>query len=234
MGVFEGETDNVFGSAESINSMKATFDMYMEDPMYDKFCLLNYRDAKPDAPLECSLPTTPLTAYYASSWDSEMASSVIETLKDSETVETFNSLSLCYALDLFCDQVPTDTSPRDIQLVLGSFANITSITEKWDMKGELVEDFEQVTELISYLVRLDILRGGLIFGYDNNFSVENPKSKYSRGVFAWGAPLDLDGNSELTDGTISGGRTLEETEFVTEVSGDEPSSLFEKVSNFFG
>jgi len=229
--VFEGETDNVFGSAKSINSMKETFDMYMDDPDYDKFCLLNYRDAKPDASeLECSLPTTPLIAYFASSWDSEMVSAVIETLKDPEVVDTFNALSLCYALDLFCDQTPEDTTPQDIQLVLGLFTNVTAITSTWDMKGELVEDFEQVTELVSYLVQLDILRGGLIFGYDNNFSLENPKSKYSRGVFAWGAPLNLDGDLELTDGNI----TIEE-ELDAASKREEDDAIFKEyiLENFF-
>jgi len=226
--VFEGETDNVFGSADSINDMKKTFDLYMDDPDYDKFCVLNYRDAQPDASdLECSLPTTPLIAYFASSWDSEMAGAVIETLKDTEFVDTFNDLSLCYALQLFCDQVPDDASPEDIQRVVALFTNVTAITSTWDMKGELVEDFEQVTELMSYLMQLDILRGGLIFGYDSNFSIDNPRSKYSRGVFAWGAPLDIDGD---LDGNIT-----VDVEQDAESKREEDNALFKEyiIENFF-
>jgi len=226
--VFEGETDNVFGSADSIKDMKKTFDLYMDDPDYDKFCVLNYRDAKPDASdLECTLPTTPLIAYFASSWDSEMAGAVIETLKDTEFVDTFNDLSLCYALQLFCDQVPDDTSPQDIQRVVALFTNVTAITSTWDMKGELVEDFEQVTELMSYLIQLDILRGGLIFGYDSNFSIDNPRSKYSRGVFAWGAPLDIDGD---LDGNIT-----VDVEQDAESKREEDNEVFKEyiIENFF-
>lgn len=228
--VFEGETDDVFGSAESINDMKESFDLYMNDPDYDKFCVLNYREAKPDASdLGCSLPVTPLIAYFASSWDSEMAGAVIEALKDSDFVDAFNALSLCYALQLFCDQVPDEVAtPENIGRVVELFSNVTAITDAWDMKGELVEDFGQVTELMSYLVQLDVLRGGLIFGYDKNFSVENPRSKYSRGVFAWGAPLDIDGD---LDGNI----TINDDEQDEDSKREEDNEVFKAyiLENFF-
>jgi hypothetical protein len=57
------------------------------------------------------------------------------------------------------------------------------------MEGELVEDYNQVTELASYLIQVDVFKGLVDFGYDLGFSANNPVSYYSRGIVFWGGPL---------------------------------------------
>ena len=195
--VFEGETpDGVFGSADSIKAMKEAFDLFLEDQEYDQYCKMSYGvNATTNATeASCDLPITPLLAYYASEWDTEMVASVIEELKDPEKVELFNELALCYTLNQFCELVPEDVPPEQIQWAISLGQNLTTISSTWDMKGELVQNFQQVTELATYLIQVDIFRGTVIFGYDENFGLENPISQYSRGILLWGSPLNIRGD----------------------------------------
>jgi hypothetical protein len=187
--VFEGETpEGVFASANSIAAMKEAFDLFLEDQDYDEYCKLNYNTPNSTT---CELPITPLLAYYASSWDSDMVATVIEELKDPDNVELFNNLALCYTLGQFCELVPEDVTPEEVAWAIELGANLTAISSAWDMKGDLVEDFDQVTELASYMIQLDVYRGRVIFGYDTNFSIENPVSQFSRGILTWGGPLNV-------------------------------------------
>ena len=58
------------------------------------------------------------------------------------------------------------------------------------MKGDLVQNFTQVTELASYLIQVDVYKGFVDFGFDKGFSAANPVSDYSRGIVYWGGPLE--------------------------------------------
>jgi len=201
--VFEGENDQgVFGSAESISAMKEAFDLFLDDQEYDSYCKLSYDNPNST---ECELPITPLVAYYASEWDTAKVGIVIDQLKDPDNVQLFNDLALCYTLGQFCELIPEDVTQEEIEWAIEFGMNLTSIVSKWDMKGELVEDFGQVTELVSYMIQLDVYRGSVIFGYDTNFSTENPVSQFSRGILFWGGPLnvrdDIEGGDEDGDTT---------------------------------
>ena len=77
-------------------------------------------------------------------------------------------------------------------------ADVDSITSKFDMQGELVDNFNQVTELASYLIQVDIFKGFVDYGFDTGFSSDNPISMYSRGIVYWGGPLETR-NVSLTD-----------------------------------
>eukprot|EP01082_Thalassiosira_pseudonana_P011165 g10693.t1 g10693 contig4:2350344-2354045(-) len=190
--VFEGESPSgLFGSAEAIDGMKDAYDIFMEDPGFKDYCQLDYRTPLPDntTERECTPPLTPLLMYYASEWDDEKVAAVIEELKDPENVELFNSLALCVIQGAYCDLVP-DISTEDQIWAAMLGKNISDITSTWDMKGELVSNFTQVTELASYLVQVDLFKGLVDFGYDKNFSSENQISQFSRGIVFWGAPLE--------------------------------------------
>ena len=222
--VFEGETDEgVFGSASAIQEMKDAFDLFIEDQDYDMYCKLKYdstnsmmtNGTNSTTPTEtpCDLPITPLVAYYASSWDTEMVTAAIEELKVPENVDLFNQVALCYTRGLYCELVPEGITQEQIQWAVELGSNLTAITSTWDMKGELVEDFNQVTELAAYLLKVDIFRGTVIFGYDTKFSVENPKSAYSRGILLWGGPLNVRGDLDDTDNSTN---TVEDDDAKTE------------------
>jgi hypothetical protein len=183
----------VFGSAESIAAMKAAYDIFLSDPGYAGHCLLDYRawpgmpggGAADDATAEeeeeegrkCIPPLTPLSMYYASEWDAEMVSAVINELKDPAKLEIFNSLALCFARGQYCEQVINDVSPEDAIWATVLTSNITSITSKFDMGGDMVEDYDQVTELASYLIKVDVFKGFVDYGFDLGFSADNPVSQ---------------------------------------------------------
>ena len=187
--VFESETpEGLFGSAESIEAMKEAFDIFLDDEGYEEYCLLDYSDDDGASP-ECRTPLSPLTMYYASSWDSEKVASVIESLKDPERRDLFNLLGLCYVYQLNCDRVP-ELTPEEALFASTLGLTTVEIVSTWDMKGELVENFTQATELASYLVQIDVFKRYVDFGYDKDFSIDNQKSQYSRGVLYWGGPLD--------------------------------------------
>jgi hypothetical protein len=197
--VYESQTaEGLFGSAESIEAMKDAFDIFTDDERFADWCLLDYiTPLAENATRECDVPLTPLRMYFASEWDSEMVTTLMEQLKDPEKVATFNTLALCYITGLYCDLVPNTTSTDDISWAIALGTNITSVTDSWDMKGDLVENYTQATEFASYLLQVDVFKGIVDFGYDKGFSVENPVSKFSRGIIFWGGPLENQ-ESELT------------------------------------
>ena len=189
--VFEAETPTgLFGSAESISAMKQAYDIFYQDETFQDYCLLDYRTPLANGTeRQCNAPLTPLVMYYPSEWDSEKVAVVIEQLKVPENLEKFNNLALCTIQGLYCELVADASFPDQIWAgMLGK--NISEITATWDMKGNLVENFTQVTELASYLIQIDLFKGLVDFGFDKTFSAETPVSYYSRGIVFWGAPLE--------------------------------------------
>jgi len=199
--VFEAEEGNdagLFGSAAAIEGMKDAYDIFTDDPGFRDYCYLDYQKNATDPP--CRPPLTPLTMYYASEWDDAKAASIIEELKDPAKVEKFNSLALCFVKELYCDpELQTTIKPEDIAWAMQLGADIESMTSKFDMEGPLVQNYQQVTELASYLMKVDIAKGAVDFGYDKGFSAENPKSSYSRGIVFWGGPLQDRNQSTAVD-----------------------------------
>ena len=198
----EGNDQGVFSSKESIEGMKEAYDLFLLDPKFKDQCWLDYRNKTiPDDERQCQMPLTPLAMYYASEWDEDKVANVIEQFKDPEKMEQFNDISLCLVRGLYCDllqELIQDTSAEDIASITQLGADVDSITSKFDMQGELVENFNQVTELASYLIQVDIFKGFVDYGFDSGFSSDNPISMYSRGIVYWGGPLETR-NVSLTD-----------------------------------
>ena len=115
--------------------------------------------------------------YYASEWDETKVASVITQLSDSERVEQFNELAVCYIQGRYCENVDNTTSPDDVAWAVGLGANVSSIVSKWDMEGEMVQNYQQVTELASYLKQVDVFRCAVDYEFDTGFSVANPVSQ---------------------------------------------------------
>lgn len=190
--VYESEApEGVFGSVESIEGMKDSFDIFLEDEEFSNWCILDYRtELATNATRGCMTPLTPLVMYYASTWDSEKVAIVIEQLKDPTKLTILNDLAGCLTLGLRCDQLTSSTTQDDVAWVTAMTKNITSITSTWDMKGILVENYTQVTELASHLLKVDIFKGLVDFGFDEGFNADNPVSHFSRGILSWGGPLE--------------------------------------------
>lgn len=208
--VYEAETDaGVYGTRESIQAMKDAFDIFWLDERFPDWCLLDYRTLiASNTTRKCSTPLTALSMYYASTWDSDRVDSIIETLKDDEKVATYNSLALCESRGLYCELVPNTTTDEERAFTRELTSNITSRVLSWDMRGELIENITQGTELAAHLLKVDIFKGLVDFGFDKQFSVENQKSKFSRGIIFWGGPLD----GQETDLTAEEKEVLEEGE----------------------
>mmetsp|Transcript_41002 Transcript_41002/g.67287 ORF Transcript_41002/g.67287 Transcript_41002/m.67287 type:complete len:997 (-) Transcript_41002:632-3622(-) len=215
--VFEADTEKtktgVFGTAASIEGMKDAYDIFLDDPEFNKYCMVDYQKVLAvNETRGCRQPLTPLAMYYASEWNETQVAAVIEQLKDPTKVKLFNSLALCLIQGLYCDEGET-ISAEDREWALQLAGSITSITSKWDMEGELVEKHEQVTELASYLIQVDVFKGFVDFGFDAGFSAENPVSQFSRGIVFWGGPL------EARDPTLTS--TEDEEEELEDAEGDQ-------------
>ncbi|KAL3943277.1 MAG: hypothetical protein SGBAC_002648 [Bacillariaceae sp.] len=189
--VYESETPNgVFGSRESIQAMKDSFDVFLQDEAFPDWCLLDYRTSVAEgATRGCATPLTPLRMYYASAWDPMLVKSIMDELNQDGRIKLFNSLSVCTSLGLYCELIPESTTQADIEWTTNMASNIKTVTASWDMKGDLVTDYTQATEFATYILQLDSFKGLLDVGYDKGFSSENPVSQYSRGMIHWGGPL---------------------------------------------
>jgi hypothetical protein len=196
--VFESDTPaGVFGSESAIAAMKESFDLFMLHEDYDQYCLLKYPNlgssdnSTVDAQPFCDTPLTPLTFYYAAEWDEAKVASVLEELKTPGNIEIFNQLALCYTRGLYCELIDQGSLDQaDIAWALGLEADLSEITQHWDMSGELVPNITQATELAAYLKQIDVYKGLVDFGFDKGFGVDNLLSVYSRGVVLWGGPLE--------------------------------------------
>eukprot|EP00526_Cylindrotheca_closterium_P002020 CAMPEP_0113628530 /NCGR_PEP_ID=MMETSP0017_2-20120614/14784_1 /TAXON_ID=2856 /ORGANISM="Cylindrotheca closterium" /LENGTH=1069 /DNA_ID=CAMNT_0000538841 /DNA_START=11 /DNA_END=3220 /DNA_ORIENTATION=+ /assembly_acc=CAM_ASM_000147 len=226
--VYESEApEGVFGSAEAIEGMKDTFDIFLEDEEFSNWCTLDYRTAlAKNATRDCMPPLSPLAMYYASTWDSEKVAVMIEQLKDPTKLNILNDLAGCLTLGLRCDQLTNATTQADVAWVTAITTNITSIASTWDMKGSLVENYTQVTELASYLLQVDIFKGLVDFGFDKGFDTDNPVSQFSRGILYFGGPLEnqtSDSDADDSRKAIVFDRYLEEMD--TEADADRFSFL---------
>jgi len=184
--------------------MKDAYDIFMNDPGYKDYCLLNYPRNQSliteNTTLECTAPLTPLLMYYASYWDSAAVADVIEELKDPAKVDLLNRVGVCAIPEAYCP--PTifeNITLQEIMSALQFGMMVQNITSTWDMKGDLIENITQATELASYLVLVDLYAGVVDFGFDKTFSAENPASQYSRGILFWGGPYINRNTSGLSE-----------------------------------
>jgi len=185
----------VFGSRESIEGMKDAYEIFLDDADYAAYCELDYRAnltalGLTEAERPCTPPLTPLSMYYASRWDEAQVQGVLDALADPARVELFNALALCVIRDQYCELLPADASPDDVAWARRLGRDVADITRYWDLEGDLVENYPQVTELAAVLMQLDVFKGTVDFGFDKEFSAENPVSQYSRGIVFWGQPLE--------------------------------------------
>ena len=192
--------------------MKDAYDIFLDDPGYKDYCLLNYPSGNQFIPVgqssvtenstvECTVPITPLLMYYASYWDPNAVAEVIDELKDPANVEVLNRVGVCASPTAFCPPQIKETFTFQEQLYAFQFgAKVWNITSTWDMKGDnMIDNITQATELAAYLLRADVYAGFVDFGFDQTFSVDNPASQYSRGILFWGGPYSNRNTSGLSD-----------------------------------
>lgn len=193
--VWESETETgVFGDVDSIAAMKEGLALFQDQEDYEKYCARSYETREEDSTYACAVPITTLRMYYASSWNFDTVESVMTQLQDESKVNLYNSVALCIEYGRYCELIPPSITDDDKAWAASLYANITSITDTWDGSGSLVseEELDNVTLFAAYLMQLPTQKGLLDFGFDKNFSVENPFSLYSRAILSWGGPLDME------------------------------------------
>jgi hypothetical protein len=134
----------------------------------------------------------------------DIAQSVIDTLMMDfpANVIRYNAVALCVEFNVLCERVPPQyNTTEDFAWALALNAEISSLTNEWDGKGPLQEPFlDQISLFCAYMQQLITKKGLMDFGFDKEFSIDNPVSKYSRAILTWGGPLALtDTNTEPDD-----------------------------------
>lgn len=195
--VYEAESeDGVFGTRESIEGMKESLALFQNDPMYESYCWKQYETVVEDddtttTTSKCRPALSSLSMYYASSWDADVAESIIQQLQEPGNIDRYNDVALCVEFNLLCEFLAlTNYTDSDLEWARSLNADITSMTSSWDGKGELAEDLQQVTRFALYMMELNTKRGFVDFGFDKNFNLTNPVSMFSRAVLLWGGPLE--------------------------------------------
>jgi hypothetical protein len=202
--VFEAETDGgVFGSVESLQGMSEALTLFTENANYQDFCWKKY---SPDGTSECRVPLSVLNIYYTSFWDVDIAQSIIDTLMMDypANVIRYNAVALCVEFGKLCERVPPEyNTQEDFDWALALNAEISLLTDAWDGEGSLQEEsLDQISLFCAYMQQLITKKGLMDFGFDKEFSIDNPISKYSRAVLLWGGPLalnDTDTDTETDD-----------------------------------
>jgi len=190
---FESEQPGVgvFGTRTSIEAMKKAVDLFSEDINYSQYCQIDYRRASlTNTKPKCVPPLSALNMYYSNTtWDSILIQESLNELKNHpERMELLTSTILCVNNQTACKLEGTE---EEIQWAEKLSFRLIRITLKWDGEGGLVNNITEATEFASYLLKIPALKGFIDFSYDQEFSVENPISMYSRAIILWGAPLNL-------------------------------------------
>jgi len=138
--------------------------------------------------------------YYPSKWDSELATWVVNELKDN--IDLFNDIAYCAEYGVFCNAL-TDAQTQNITWGYTVSTALTTIMSKWDGEGDLVADPDEVTEFAAYMKLLKTRSFYVDFYFDKKFSITNQQSAYTRTMIYYGYPLaggcDSGKNKEDTD-----------------------------------
>lgn len=202
--VWESETTTgVFGDVGSIAAMKEGLALFQDNEDYEKYCYRSYETRDADSDYKCDVPISALKMYYASSWDFDTVDIVMSQLQDESKVELYNSVALCVEYNQYCELIPSSVSDDDVAWAAAFYGNITSIIDTWDGSGDIVSEdqLDKVTLFGAHLMKIITKKGVLDFGYDKDFTIDNPVSLYSRAILSWGGPLEMEGDDDDPDKT---------------------------------
>lgn len=187
--IYEAEKGSGLLTKDNIEMMRAAENMFASHEHAADWCLTEYEEPGPEAVGVCSKPRSMLNIYYASAWDSPAASAVIAALKEDGALARFNSVSFCAEYFMGCDMLTEEQVANDVPWAYGISQQISAVTDTWDGVGTLTEDVDGVTEFVAYM-NLLLTRAHLVnFYLDNDFSLDNLQTKFTRSITLWGGPL---------------------------------------------
>lgn len=226
--VFEAENDKgLFGSKESIEAMNEAVVLFSKHEDFEQYCqlrlLVNTTEGGRNT-TSCTKPVSPLNMYYSSDWDSTTAQFVIDELANPKRVELLNTLTICVRFGVSVCGVDLEAiPPEEYSAFVKLSAAIEKMTNSFNGGSDtMVQNFTQVTLLAASMLQVTALKSYVDFGFDKEFSVDNPKSMFSRSLLVWGGPY-----SNIS-GVIDEDTTADELEELEEERNDRDDKQLKK------
>jgi len=193
--VFEAKTDaGVFGTRSGISILKAAEDMFYQNPAFPDYCKLVYDDS---GNATCERPLSAMNSYYASAWNSTIVQRVIHELSSPEKADLYNSVGPCIEHGIACQEILPAVSADDLQWTQSLNQDMNAIVSAWDGEGSLNSNITEVAMLHAAFNQIATRAPLVAFFYDENFSLKNPISMYSRSIVMWGAPFNVSEAPEI-------------------------------------
>ena len=233
--IFESKTkDGLFGSKESIEFMRETETLFSKHSQFEKYCAKTYNENHDES--TCWKPLSPLNVYYASNWNSTRVQNVMIELHP-ENIELYNKIAFCVESNANCHLLPSEITNDDLDWGRRLNQDINIITGTWDGKGNLNENYHEVTMFAAQIKEIRTKQHLVSFFYDKEFSYQNPISVFSRLILFWGSPLEgLEDEEKLTDIEQGGrqssdGEDLERKRYIIENFLDDMNTITDPTRN---
>eukprot|EP00961_Rhodomonas_salina_P100890 1357867-Rhodomonas_salina.1 len=122
---------------------------------WQDYCVLEHFNAdgteKPASEVTCKKPMSATTIFFPESWDSALALSIVNRLKQQAAVDLYNHMAPCVEHGALCDTLMQGVTVEQQAAALELKTDIESITSKWTGTGDLVEDPKEVALFCAYL-----------------------------------------------------------------------------------
>lgn len=187
--IFEAKTDRGIFTKDSLPIMRSAEVMFTHQKKYPDYCLLQYHQEGNKTRSECAKELSVLNTFYASSWNSTVAKSIIAELTQ-QNIKLYNSVAACIEFNMLCQYLPPEVTSQDLLWAHSVNQRIISMISFWDGEGPLNDNPQEVSLLLAHIKELHTKAPFVNFFVDNNFTIENPVAMFSRSVVYWGSPLE--------------------------------------------
>lgn len=201
--IFESKTAQGLLTESGLSQIRSVEQTFIDDFQYPNYCVRQYDNGLGNKTVNCRAPTSVTNIYYASNWNSTLASQISMDLTI-DKIQLFNDLSPCVLKNVLCEFLPQNVTNDEKAWVRHLDFNIKSMIVHWDGKGELNRDIEQVSTYLAVLNELHVMKPFVSFYFDTNFTLEHPVAKFSRSIVYWGAPLKGAIDNETSNEKSSG------------------------------
>jgi hypothetical protein len=188
--IYESKTENGLFSKEALSTMRSTEIMLTRQKKYPQYCLLEYTEdvIRNETISKCRKELSVLNIFYASSWNSTLAQSIIDELT-ADKIGLYNNVAACVEYKMLCQFIPPAISTKDMEWAMSIHQRIMTMTIQWDGEGALNDNTEEVSLFLAHMNQLVTKSPFINFFFDANFTINNPIPMYSRSIIYWGFPL---------------------------------------------
>jgi predicted RND superfamily exporter protein len=186
--IYEAKTDDGVLTKEAIPRMREAETTILDNEDYVNYCLLKYNPVNVTEAPVCKKPLSVMNIYYASTWNSAMAQEILSDL-EGDKLEDYKEIALCVEYNMGCNLLTADQASR-LESGRSTKNKIDSMLANWDGEGELNSDVDEVTNFIAHMNELPTRNFNVNFFLDENFSISNQVSMFSRSMIYWGELLE--------------------------------------------